>query len=72
MDEKLQIFADLYARYDARNAEWMEDRIMAGHEAEHVTEGPWQEAMDGLLGYAEISHGLTASWIRRHAEKVEL
>ncbi len=63
MDEKLRIFADLYARYDARHREWLDD---GGH-----VEGPWQQAMDGLLGYAELEHGLTGSWIRRHAEDVE-
>ena len=38
MDEKLRIFADLYARYDARHREWLDD----GGDSE----GPWQQAMD--------------------------
>ena len=64
MDEKLRIFADLYARYDAAHQQWLEE---GGN-----IEGPWQQAMDVLLGYAEISHGITGRIIRKTAESVEL
>lgn len=64
MDEKLRIFADLYARYAALHGDWLDEG--------GCIEGPWQQAMDMLLGYAEMEHGLTASFIRRHAENVVL
>ncbi len=64
MDEKLRIFADLYARYDSNHRNWLED----GGDVE----GPWQQAMDGLLGYAFSEHGIGAVPIRKAAENVEL
>ncbi len=64
IDVKLQIFADLYARYRRENDIWYAQTA--------ELEGPWQQAMDGLLGYAEITHGLTCRHIIRHAMDVEL
>ncbi len=64
MDEKLRIFADLYARYDSEHRNWLEN----GGDSE----GPWQQAMDGLLGYAEHEHGIVGRWIRKEAESVEI
>jgi hypothetical protein len=64
MDEKLRIFADLYARYDSEHCNWLED----GGDIE----GPWQRAMDGLLGYADRHHGIAGWLIIKTAKSVEL
>ena len=64
MDEKLRIFADLYARYESAHRNWLED----GGDSE----GPWQQAMDGLVGYAEMNHGIAGWLIKKTAESVEL
>ncbi|TFL16433.1 hypothetical protein [Jannaschia formosa] len=64
-DEKAKIFGDLYARYAANNERWME--IHPGD-----TEGPWQEAMDGLIGYALTEHGVSRAAIMAAATKVRL
>ncbi len=64
MDEKLRIFADLYARYHSAHEVWLAD---GGN-----IEGPWQQAMDGLLGYAQHYHGIGHEAIRPAADQVEL
>jgi hypothetical protein len=64
LDEKLKIFADLYARYMAAHETWLDD----GGDPE----GPWREAMDGLLGYAMTEHGIGSSLIIDAAKAVDL
>ncbi len=64
MDEKLRIFADLYARYNSADLDWLEE----GGDIE----GPWQQAMDGLLGYAASEHGIGAVAIINASKNVEL